>query len=259
MTVDTAVYIYGILPGDIELEPGVVGVGDPPAEVRLVRLDGLAALVSDVDMARPLGRPEDLFAHEELLDSIVTEAPVLPMRFGAVVSSDDAVADELLAEHYDEFAAALRQLEGHVEYIIRGRYAEDAILGEVLGEDPRAARLSDQLKGADPDATRNQRIELGEIISNAVTAKRDQDTRALADTLNGHVVASVVRPPSHELDAVYVAVLVQEDAAQGFEQAVRQRGRDWEGRVELQLFGPVAAYDFVGMPDPSQAAAAGGS
>ena len=31
------VYVYGILPGDIELEPGGTGVGDPPGEIRVVR------------------------------------------------------------------------------------------------------------------------------------------------------------------------------------------------------------------------------
>jgi len=64
----TAVYVYGILPGDIEVESGAEGVGDPPGEIRVVRHRDLAALVSDVDLDRPLGRAEDLFAHEELLD-----------------------------------------------------------------------------------------------------------------------------------------------------------------------------------------------
>ena len=31
------VYIYGILPGDIEVESGGTGVGDPPGEIRIVR------------------------------------------------------------------------------------------------------------------------------------------------------------------------------------------------------------------------------
>ena len=58
----TGVYVYGILPGDVEVEPGAAGVGDPPGEVRVVRHEDLAALVSDVDLSGPLGRPEDLVA-----------------------------------------------------------------------------------------------------------------------------------------------------------------------------------------------------
>jgi hypothetical protein len=253
-----AVYVYGILPGDIELEPGAAGVGDPPGEVRVVRQGDLAALVSDVDLTKPLGRPDDLYAHEELLDTTAAEVPVLPLRFGALVSDDGAVAEELLQAHHDEFASALSQLEGRVEYVVRGRYDEQVIVREVLGENPQAARLADQIRGADPDATRELRIQLGEILNTVVAAKREKDTRAVGDAVDGLVEASVVRPPSSELDAVYTAFLVRTDAADELEEAVSRLARDWGGRVNLDLIGPLAAYDFVGAPAASAAAAAGG-
>jgi hypothetical protein len=239
-----AVYVYGILPGDVELEPGTTGVGDPPAEVRLVRHRNLATLVSDVDPTKPLGRPGDLIAHEELLDSIAAEVPVLPARFGGAVTSDAAVTQELLDTH-DEFTAALEQLDGHAQYIVRGRYVEEVILREVLTENPLAARLRDQIRDADPDATRNLRMQLGEIINNAIAAKREADTRAVGDALADLVAASVVRDPTHELDAVYVAFLVESRKADDLEKAVQRLARDWRGRIELHLNGPMAAYDFA--------------
>jgi hypothetical protein len=240
------VYIYGILPGDIEVEPGAAGVGDPPGEVRAVRYRDLAALVSDVDLDRPLGRAEDLFTHEELLDSSAADVPVLPLRFGAVLTSDEAVADELLGPHYEEFTAALRQLDGHAEYIVKGRYVERAVLAEVLAENPEAARLGDQIRDADPDATRDQRIQLGEIVADAIEASRQTDTRALGDAVSGHVTASVVRPPTHELDAVYAAFLVETGKTEALRQAVERLAEEWGDRIDLRLVGPLAAYDFVG-------------
>lgn len=248
-----AVYIYGILPGDIELESGTTGVGDPPAEVRVVRSGDLAALVSDIDTDKPLGRPEDLYAHEELLDSAAADVPVLPLRFGAVVASDEAVAGELLRAHAEEFTSALRQLEGHAEYVVRGRYAEDALLREVLREDRQAAALRDQIRGADEDATRELRMQLGEIVNNAIAARREQDTRALGDAVADHVAASVVRPPTHDLDAVHLAVLTETSAADDLEEAVDRLAGEWDGRVGLRLIGPLAAYDFVGTANPEAA------
>jgi Gas vesicle synthesis protein GvpL/GvpF len=249
----TVVYVYGILPGDIEVEPGAAGVGDPPGEVRVVRHRDLAALVSDIDPSLPLGRPEDLVAHEELLDASAADVPVLPLRFGAVVTNDDAVAEELLGPHHDEFSAALRQLEGHAEYVVKGRYVEDALLREVLSEDPQAARLGDQIRGVDPDATRELRMQLGEIISNAVEVKRQQDTRTLGDAVTGIATASVVRPPTHELDAVHTALLIESSAVKDLEQAVQRLADDWDGRVQVRVIGPMAAYDFVGTADPAAA------
>jgi hypothetical protein len=249
----TVVYVYGILPDDVEVQPGVAGVGEPPSEVRIVRHGDLAALVSDIDPNQPLGRPEDLIAHEELLDGSAAGVPVLPLRFGAVLASDDAVAEELLGPHHDEFAEALRQLEGHAEYVVKGRYVEDAVFREVLAEDPQAARLADQIRGADPNATRELRMQLGEIISNAVTARREEDTRTLGDAVAGLVAASVVRPPTHELDAVHTALLVESSAARDLEQTVQRLANGWDGVIQLRLMGPMAAYDFVGTTNPAAA------
>ena len=248
----TAVYVYGILPGDIELESGTTGVGDPPGEVRVIRNGDLAALVSDVDLDKPLGRPEDLYAHEDLLDSSAACAPVLPLRFGAVVATDEAVAEELLGAHYDEFSEALRQLEGHAEYVVKGRYVENAVLREVLDENPQAGELREQLKDADEEATRDLRMQLGEIVSGAIEAKRKQDTQAVSDAVADHVEASVVRSPTDDMEAVHVAFLVELNSADALEQAVDELARDWDGRIELQLRGPMAAYDFVGTTTPAQ-------
>jgi hypothetical protein len=239
-------YIYAIVPGDVEPNDDAHGVGDPPAEVDVVRHGDIAALVSEIDTSQPLGRPEDLMAHQQLLDAASTEAPILPLRFGAVVASRDAVTEELLAPHHGEFAEALGQLEGSAEYVVRGRYVEEAVLEEVLSESSEAARLRKEIRGAgDENASRNERIKLGELINNAVAAKREADTRALGDAVAQYCLASSVRQPTHELDAVNTALLIKTAGQADLEQAVDQVARDWEGRVRIRLLGPMAPYDFV--------------
>ncbi|MFD0885570.1 GvpL/GvpF family gas vesicle protein, partial [Streptosporangium algeriense] len=43
-----ASYVYGIVPGDTEVDADARGVGDPPGRVRLVRHGEIAALTSEV-------------------------------------------------------------------------------------------------------------------------------------------------------------------------------------------------------------------
>jgi len=129
----------------------------------LVRHGGLAALVSEVDLTARLGTPADLQAHAQILDAAMVEVPVLPLRFGTVMATKDAVARELLAVYQEAFAAALKEAEGRAQYVVKGQYAEQAVLTEVLAELPAAASLAKQIRGKDPDATRQARIRLGEI------------------------------------------------------------------------------------------------
>lgn len=242
----TGTYVYGIVSGDVELNSGVHGVGDPPGEIRLVRAADLAALVSDVDITKPLGTPEDMQAHQEILDSVVTETPLLPLRFGAVLTSEDAVAEDLLEANRDEFATALAELEGCAQFVVRGRYAESVILNEILSENSHAARLADRIRGADPEATRELRIQLGEIINAAVADTRQADTNLLVSAAKDHCTASAVRPATSDLDAAYVAFLVRADQAGELERALADLSDRWSGRVELSILGPMAPYDFVG-------------
>src|SRR5215469_7981569 len=69
-------------------------------------------------------------------------------------------------------------LRGRIEFQVKGRYVKDAVPGE---------------------------------DKQAVQDRREEDTRALRQAMERLCVASVVREPAHELDAVHVAFLVAAD------------------------------------------------
>jgi Gas vesicle synthesis protein GvpL/GvpF/Lsr2 len=249
---EKGIYVYGILPADIEMTAEMAGVGKHPGLLRVVCSDGLAALISEVDLSGQLRSSDDLKTHREILDATATEVPVLPLHFGTVLASEHEVAEELLAAHHDEFADALEQLEGHAEFLVRGTYVERAVLDQVLSDNRQAAWLQDQIQGKDPGAAQDARIKLGGILNEAVTARREQDTRALEQAMEGVSVASAVKEPAHELDAIHVAFLVAADQESDVERVIEDLARDWEGRIEVQLLGPMAAYDFAGTLSASE-------
>lgn len=248
---ERAYYIYGIVPQDVELTGEARGIGEPPAQVKLVRHGSIAALVSSVDASRPIGRSADLMAHQQLLDAAAAEIPVLPLRFGSVMTSLEAVASELLEPHHDEFAAALSELDGRTQYVVKARYVEGTILREALAEIPEAARLSEAIRDTgDDDATRDMQIRLGELINEAITAMREEDTQELVDALAPYFADSNVRDPAHEEDAANVALLVETAEQADLERAVDELAHEWEGRVTVRLLGPMAPYDFVAAQAP---------
>ncbi|MFU8874868.1 GvpL/GvpF family gas vesicle protein [Micromonospora sp. SL4-19] len=244
MAQETGLFIYGIVPSDVEPTPEAEGVGSPPGEVTAIRHGELAALVSAVGLEEPLGRPADLMAYETLLDGTVVVAPVLPVRFGTVVTGEDAV-DELLDAHHDRFAAALAELEDHLQYTVHGRFDEQEFIGGFLAGNASAAALADQVRGRPEAESREPRIRLGEMISQAVELHREAENRELIDAVGRYAVADVARPPSHELDAVNVAFLVGTDDEEEFVRAVEEFAEQRRGLIRMRLRGPVAPYDFV--------------
>jgi hypothetical protein len=179
--------------------------------------------------------------------------PVLPVRFGAVVANEAAVVAELLEPSYNEFSTALSELEGFQEYIVKGRYVRDTILREILSEDPEAAALAASTFDASPDASGDGRIQLTGLISERLADKRALDSRQLGDALAARASTSAVRPPADELEAVHTAFLVRATEVDQMVSAAQELAAGWEGRIELRIVGPVAAYDFVGTAGTSLA------
>lgn len=255
-------YVYGIIRAGQRIPEGLEPIprGDEVGGLGLVTHGDLAAVVSDVATDKPLGTRRDLLAHEQVLNAIAQDAAVLPMRFGAVVTDDDAVAQELLAPHGEYFVQALDSMAGLVQFSLRGQYDESAVIGRIVEDDPEIQRLRDAVAGVDEAASYYDRIKLGEAISQSMERLRTQDAEAAVDALSRFATSTVVKEVDGENGAVHVAFLVHRDHRTDFEQAVDGLGGEWEGRVALRLVGPTAAFDFLPeyeapeqeAPDPGQ-------
>jgi hypothetical protein len=243
-----AIYVYGIVPADVQVEDDAHGIADAP--VKVIREGDIAALVSPLKADHAIGKPEDLRAHAELLDGTASVAPVLPLRFGAVMTDAQSVAEELLREHHDDFAKALNALEGHAEYLIKGRYDEKRFLSDLLDENDQARALRDDIKSKSEDAGRNSRIALGELIASAVESKRQADTQTVVGQLDDVATQVNVREPTHEWDAVHVALLAEVEREGDVQAVVDRLNEKGKGRVKIRLLGPLAPYDFVVAPTP---------
>lgn len=241
----TGCYVYGIVPAGLQPDHDLLGVGEPPSRVTTVVRGAVAALVSAVALDRPIGTADDLRAHQRVLDGVAAIGSVLPMRFGSVSTSSDAVADELLANGDAEFRAALAEIDGRIEFVVKGRYVQDTILREILAAYPEVARLREQIQGLPEDVTHPERIALGEAVEQAVDQLREDDTAAAQVAVADFLEAAVVRDPAHEWEAINVAMLVARARADGLRSSVDRLAAQWEGRVNLRLLGPLAPYDFV--------------
>ncbi|MEV1069756.1 GvpL/GvpF family gas vesicle protein [Streptomyces sp. NPDC050263] len=241
-------YIYGVVRGAeaVTVVEGLPAVGRAEAQVTYVRHRGIAAVVSEVAADRPLGTADDLRAHAQVLDSLAAaDATVLPFRFGTVLPDEKAVADELLACGYDAFMAALDRLEGSAQFTLRARYVHDEVLREVLAEQPEAQRLRDELNSMPEDAGYYRRIQLGQLMAEAIADKRDSDSVEIDRCLAPFAVAVTPGEPAAAEAVADVSFLVERERRPAFEQAAEDLARRWYGRIRLRLLGPVAPYAFA--------------
>jgi hypothetical protein len=182
---------------------------DPP--LFAVRSAGLVALCAPADDREVT--PTSLWRHEELVEQLMKDRDVLPVRYGTLVADESAVAGEI-ASRRDELAASLDRVRGAVEIAVR-----------VVEQDARtqpapASSGSDYMraKASRSNAARRLNDQLAELA-------RDSVFRAGPELLRAAYLVS-----SEQLDRFVARVTeIQEDNPE----------------LDLVCTGPWPAYSFA--------------
>ncbi|NKX08391.1 hypothetical protein GS944_15555 [Rhodococcus hoagii] len=119
----------------------------------------------------------------------------------------------------------------------------------------RSSARSSPTTGGGTTARRRPRTTRGHDPRRAVGARRtnqpgtDGQTRAghgrIVEALQPAATAVAPREPTDDEEAGSVAVLISADGVDELDKAVARLIDDWQGRVEVTVTGPLAAYDFV--------------
>ena len=189
-------------------------------QLRLVPIDGLAAVcrpASDAEVS-----PETLWRHEDVVEALMADRDLLPVRYGTRLEDEAAVA-RAVEERRDELAAALDRVRGAVELSVR-----------VVATGPRASGVAaaEASSGAD-----YLRLRARAEASHARTA------HAVDGPLSALARASVEgRPRPPEL--FRGAYLVERDAVERFAAEVA-RLQSLNTGLSILCTGPWPPYSFA--------------
>lgn len=236
-------YVYGIVPADAQVPAGLSGVGGH--RVRLEPMGHVGVLVSDMPEPEVVGLPDEMRAHALVLDTVAAACPVLPMRFATVVPDVDVLREEVLPEHEDRYVEDLRRLSGAVQFTLQVRYVQEAVIAELVAEQPEIRELRESTAGMPEDASYYDRIRLGELVVRGFEDKRSKDAAAIAADLTRYAEELRLREAGQVDDVLEAAVLVRRDAVVSFEDAVEDVAARMRDRATFRLVGPQAPYDFV--------------
>jgi len=211
------------------------------AAVETVEHDGLAALTSPLQDTTLDAR--DLRAHWRVLDEAFEQGVVLPVRFGTVVASRDAVRREVLDPNAARFSELMEQMSGMVQLNVKGQYDEEALLKEIVLSSPKVARLRQRVQGQGSAPTPDQ-LALGQLVEQEIASAREGDRAAVREALEPLAVRVRDEDVAHP-SAFSVAFLVNRDAMDDFGRAVAGLRAHFGERIELRFTGPLPPFSFA--------------
>lgn len=188
--------------------------------VRAVPTGKLAVLCGPVSDDQP-SAPRALWRHEEVVEALMEDRDLLPVRYGTRLP-DEAAAASAIAERSDELAAALDRVRGAVELSVRVVEADASESGQTVAVQ----------SGADYLRARARAEESREVST------------TLHEPLVGLARASVRRPPREPSELLRAAYLVDRTKVERFTKLVAHVD---EANPELSLLctGPWPPYSFV--------------
>jgi hypothetical protein len=246
------VWVYGVIPASVRLNE-VERRGQDLPDVWVVETGDLGAIVGKAPQNDEKGTRDQALAHARVLEAAVVDAPVVPFRFGVIVPSDNEVGSDLLEANHDALAQHLERIDDRLQMTLKVYYRDDALLREIVENEPEIAQLREQMRDGSEEATRDVRVRLGELISNAVEQRRQVDAPEIVEHLKPVSLGAVDEGLEREFMVLNVPFLVERERQHEFEGAVEEVAKERQERMRFRLLGPMPPYNFIDVEQPAWA------
>jgi Gas vesicle synthesis protein GvpL/GvpF len=124
-------------------------------------------------------------------------------------------------------------------------YDEERMLREIVHENRNIARRRATLRGRPDDATYYDRIELGELVAEAVERKRQLDAAEVMHALAPVASAVEVGAPRDPRVVVNASFLVERARLAKFDRALERVAAAQSERMRFKCAGPLPPHSFV--------------
>jgi hypothetical protein len=242
-------YAYGVIEAGTLSEPlGVDGL-EPGLPVSIFSVDDLAALVSEVEISEyegetlegNLARSEWLEAkvraHERVLEAAIELTTVVPMRFGSIFSTSDALTS-MLSDHKEDLSRSIDLIRGRAEWSVRVHYRQED------SADHLVATRTETVTGRDYLLLKKEALRAVEEAAVSAEKLAEQVHANLARIAAGAVRTQPVGQPNRNV-ILCAAYLVTDEDRSTFMETVERLQQEHAGKYMFEVTGPWPPYNFT--------------
>ena len=240
-------YIYCIIASDYDINLGQIGVGGRGDMVSTIGFDGLCMVVSDHPISRFVVNPENMLAHQKVLEEVMKEfRSVIPIRFGIIAATPDEIRN-LLNRRYSEFMELLKQFENKVELNVRASWKNmGTIYKEIDKEHVELQKIRAEIGEIEDKDKRNSKIdEAGKLVERALLDKKEQEAENIIDAFRRSVFEFKHNKVSGDAMFMNTAFLVNSGREIEFDNIMTDLGAKYEDRSDFIYTAPLPIFNFI--------------
>lgn len=243
------IYLYCIIGTDEARNFGKIGIGGMGDEVITINYNDISAVVSKSSAKRYAVSRENLMAHQKVIERVMEDYTVLPVRFSTIADSIEDVR-EVLRKRYGEFKDLLHDMENKAELGVKALWKNmDAIFQEIVEEDKEIARLKDKIASENKthriDKTYGDRINLGRLVEASLQNKKKAEAERIMNHLKDISIDTRSNKVYGDTMVLNAAFLLDRMLVKEFDARVDELDAERSGRMKIKYVGPAPPFNFV--------------
>lgn len=239
-------YIYCIIDSSQSQSFGPLGIGGRGDEVYTICFDDIAALVSNAPIKKYRVSRENSLTHEKVIEEVMAEHTVLPVRFATVTEDEEKVMKILEAE-YERFRELLNQMKDKTELGVKAIFKEGVIYQHILEKYEDIRLLKEKIAALPSEQTYYQRMEIGEMVEAALQQEKQIVEEDILNSLSPLALDVKTNDPYGELMIINGAFLVQKEKEAEFDSQVQELGDKYSEKVKFKFVGTLPPFNFVNL------------
>ncbi len=239
--------IYGFIQGDEPCRLGAIGIDG--REVYTLTFEGIAALVSRLPLEGFASMPKEtllrnLTVYQSVLEQVMNESPVIPVKFGSLIDGDEAVI-RILKRGKDQIAQSLKEMDNRIELDVVALWSDlNSVLTEI-GQTEEIKELKEEAGSKSKGEILKMQIKTGKRVKAMLDEKRESLKAEIMVPLREIAENQCIHSLMDDSMIMNTAFLVQRENAPRLEEIVQGLDRRYEGRMTFRIIGPLPAHSFL--------------
>ncbi|MBI5887703.1 MAG: GvpL/GvpF family gas vesicle protein [Deltaproteobacteria bacterium] len=238
-------YLYCIIGTDEARNFGTIGIGGRGDIVSTIGYEGVSCVASRSPVADYAVSRENLLTHQKVIEEVMKDHTVLPVRFSTIAKSPEDIRG-LLRKRHTEFIGLLKDMDNKIELGLKAVWKDmGTVFRDIAERHDEIKRLKERIGSGPKGKTYLDSITLGKMVESALQGKKEAAAELILFGLRDISFDIRVNKLHGDSMILNAAFLVDRVNAKEFDVRVQNLDRKKNGDMALRYVGPVPPFNFV--------------
>ena len=238
-------YVYCIIDSNDGRNFGPIGMGERGDIVSTIGFNDISAVISSSPMTKYVINRENMTTHEKVIEEVMKDYTVLPVRFCTIAASAEEVRN-LLRRRHSEFKGLLRDMDNKVEMGLKALWKDVSQIFNEIGEKNQEVRkLKKKAEEKAGKGNNSLKIDLGKMVKKALENKKADETLSVVNMFKRTAIDVKTNDVFGDSMFMNAAFLIDRTREKEFDFLVEDLAKKYDDRAKFKYVGPAPPFNFV--------------